>query len=201
MEAQAIRKERGPRAGLAARPGGRAAAVSLALVALTSTGIHAGQSPPSEPGPLAALDRFIGRWQGTSEGRPGKGTVEREYARLLNSRDVYLRNRVVYPPQEQNSKGETHEDIGVFSADRARRRIVFRQFHVEGFVNQYVEEPGGSGDTLVFVTEAIENIPPGWRARETYTFHGPDELEETFELAEPGKPFEVYSRARLTRVK
>jgi hypothetical protein len=30
---------------------------------------------------------------------------------------------------------------------------------------------------------------------------GPDELEEVFELAEPGKDFTVYSRARLKRVK
>lgn len=51
------------------------------------------------------------------------------------------------------------------------------------------------------VTEAIENIPAGWRARETYVFDGAARLEETFELAAPGKDFEVYSRNRLTRVK
>lgn len=55
--------------------------------------------------------------------------------------------------------------------------------------------------TLVFVTEAIENIPPGFRARETYLLRGADELEEVFELAEPGKEFEVYSRTKLKRVK
>jgi hypothetical protein len=31
--------------------------------------------------------------------------------------------------------------------------------------------------------------------------HGADELEEVFEIAEPGKPFAVYSRTRLTRVR
>ena len=41
------------------------------------------------------------------------------------------------------------------------------------------------------MTESIENIPAGWRARETYVTHGPDEFEEIFELAEPGKPFVV----------
>ena len=50
-------------------------------------------------------------------------------------------------------------------------------------------------------TEAIENIPPGFRARETYTRRGPDAFDETFELAEPGKDFEVYSRTRFTRVR
>ena len=52
----------------------------------------------------------------------------------------------------------------------------------------------------MFTTEAIENIPPGWRARETYVI-GADRLEEIFELAEPGKDFAVYSRNRLTRAR
>jgi hypothetical protein len=68
-------------------------------------------------------------------------------------------------------------------------------------VNQYVEDGDSSPTRLVFTTESIENIPAGWRARETYVVHGPDEFEEIFELAESGKPFELYSRARLTRVR
>ena len=53
----------------------------------------------------------------------------------------------------------------------------------------------------MFVSEAIENIPAGWRARETYVFTGPDAFEETFELSEPGKPFEVYSHTTLRRAR
>lgn len=98
-------------------------------------------------------------------------------------------------------QGEIHEDEGWFSFDRARRRIVLRQFHVEGFVNQYVQDTDSSPQRLVFTTEAIENISPGWRARETYIVHGPDEFEEVFELAEAGKAFELYSRARLKRIR
>jgi hypothetical protein len=159
------------------------------------------QVQPGDTPSLAALDPFIGRWRGTTEGQPGKGTVEREYTRVLKSRFVRATNRSAYPPQDRNPKGEEHEDVGLFSVDRARKRIVLRQFHVEGFVNQYVQEGGTAAGTLVFVTESIENIPAGWRARETYTWFGPDEFEEVFELAAAGKPFEVYSRARLTRVK
>ena len=44
----------------------------------------------------------------------------------------------------------------------------------------------------MFTSEAIENIPAGWRARETYVMTSADAFEEIFELAEPGKPFEVY---------
>jgi hypothetical protein len=78
---------------------------------------------------------------------------------------------------------------------------VLRQFHVEGFVNQYVAEPADDPRTLRFVSESIENIPLGFRARETYRIVGPDEFIETFEMAEPGKDFEVYSEARLKRIK
>jgi hypothetical protein len=111
-------------------------------------------------------------------------------------------NRSEYPPQQKNPKGEIHQDEGFFSLDRAPKRLVFRQFHVEGFVTQYVEDTELSSlNTLVFVSEAIENIPTGYRAKETYVIHGPDDVEEVFELAAAGKPFEVYSRTRLKRNK
>ena len=51
---------------------------------------------------------------------------------------------------------------------------MLRQFHTEGFVNQYVEDTTSPSTRVVFNTEAIENIPAGWRARETYVLHGPD---------------------------
>jgi hypothetical protein len=159
------------------------------------------QEAGTQPTPFAALEPFIGRWQGTTEGQPGTGTVEREYVRILNDRFVHLRNRSTYPPQERNPKGEEHEDVGIFSVDKARKAIVFRQFHVEGFVNEYVQELPSTSGTLVFVTQSIENIPAGWRGRETYRVIGVDEFEEVFELAAPGKPYEIYSRARLKRVK
>ncbi|MBL7861883.1 MAG: hypothetical protein JNJ65_12030 [Cyclobacteriaceae bacterium] len=53
--------------------------------------------------------------------------------------------------------------------------------------------------TLVFLSESIENIPLGFRAKETYQRINEHEFTEIFELAKPGKEFQVYSRARLTR--
>jgi THAP4-like, heme-binding beta-barrel domain len=178
---------------------GTTVAIALCLV-VPAVLAHASQ-PSASNQSLATLDPFIGRWQGTSEGQPGTGTVEREYTRILNSRFVRVTNHSVYPPQARNPKGEQHEDVGIFSVDTSRQRIVFRQFHVEGFVHQYVQETASADRTLVFVTESIENIPSGWRAREAYHLISADEFEEVFELAEPGKPFEVYSRARLKRAK
>jgi hypothetical protein len=180
----------------------RAACATLVVTAscLLAAGPVTGQQPPAAE-PFARVDFLIGQWEGTAEGRPGKGTVRRAYTRALNGQFIRVLNRSEYPAQEKNPKGEVHEDEGFISVDRARQKLVLRQFHVEGFVNQYVEEPDATPGRVVFSTESIENIPPGWRARETYVLHGPDEFEEIFELAESGKPFEVYSRSRLQRVR
>jgi hypothetical protein len=174
--------------------------VAILLTTALWPGVVASAAQTSAQGDsLALLTGLVGRWTGTTEGQPGKGTVAREYERILGSRFIQVRNRSTYPAQEKNPKGEVHEDTGIFSFDSARKRVVFRQFHSEGFVNQYVLDPASTPERLVLITEAIENIPTGWRARETYLLTGPNQLEETFELAEPGNEFEVYTRNRLTR--
>lgn len=185
-------------------PRGRSTRSSTVILALLTILVGGPASALARQGtagddPLQPLDFLLGSWRGTSTGKPGEGRVEREYRRALNGRFIHVQNRSVYPPQSANPKGEVHEDVGFISFDRARSRFVLRQFHTEGFVNQYVSEPGGSDRVWAFSSEAIENIPAGWRARETYTRRGANEIEEVFELAAPGKDFEVYSRARLTR--
>ena len=173
--------------------------LGLSLVCLLLAGTVAGEQP-NPVDPFERVSFLIGRWEGTSEGQPGKGTVRREYTRVLNGRFIRVRNRNEYPPQEKNPKGEVHEDEGFISFDRARKRLIYRQFHVEGFVNQYVEDGDSSPSRVVFTSESLENIPAGWHAQETYVVHGPDEFEEIFELSASGKPLERYSSARLKRV-
>jgi hypothetical protein len=177
----------------------RALGCALVTIALTSQ-VLSGQGPsPATEDPFQAIRFLLGRWEGTTEGQPGKGTVSREYSTALNARFIRVRNRSTYPPQPANAKGEVHEDEGFISFDRSRKKLVLRQFHVEGFVNQYAED-STAPDRLSFTSEQIENIPPGWRARETYIPRGPNAFEEVFELAEPGKAFEVYSHARFKRL-
>ena len=171
-----------------------AAAVSLSVSEVS------GQKPTPPPDKWAALRFVLGTWEGTSSGRPGEGTVRRQYQLVLQDQFIEIRNTSTYPAQPKNPKGEVHHDLGYFSYDRMRKRLILRQFHVEGFVNQYVQDLVPPAGALAFTSEAIENIPFGWRARETYIVHGPDEFEEVFELAESGKPFELYSRTRLKRV-
>jgi hypothetical protein len=148
----------------------------------------------------APFNFFAGSWQGSGNGKPGQSQVERVYEFVLNGQFLHARSTSLYPPQEKNPKGEQHQDWGLISYDQARSTFVLRQFHVEGFVNQYVlEQMSEDGQTISFVTESIENIPSGWRAKETYQILDPDTFVERFELAAPGKEFELYSESRLTR--
>jgi len=145
---------------------------------------------------------MIGKWSGTSEGQPGKGMYERSYEIVLNKKFIEVKNKSSYPPSASNPKGEVHEDRGFISYDKARKTFVLRQFHIEGFVNQFkIESISPDGKTIVFISESIENIPAGYRAKESYQIVNENEFIETFELAEPGKEFELYAKAVLKRVK
>jgi hypothetical protein len=142
---------------------------------------------------------FIGTWTGTGEGVNGKGTYERTYQFVLNKKYIEVKNKTVYPVTKEKPKGYVHEDVGYISYDKMRKTFIFRQFHGEGFVNQYtLDSLSEDKKTIVFVSEAIENIPQGWRARETYTV-SQNSLTEDFNLAEPGKEFTPYTKASLNR--
>jgi hypothetical protein len=154
---------------------------------------------PAPADPWAAVRFLVGEWHGESDGKPGKGTVKRTYRFVLADRFLHEVNVSTYPPQPKNEKGEVHEHWSMISRDRARKTIVLRQFHQEGFVNQYAQKAGEPAATLVFESEAFENIPPTWKARETYEKVSADEFVETFELAQGDAPFEVYSRTRFRR--
>lgn len=144
---------------------------------------------------------FIGTWHGSGQGRPGHSRVQRQYQFVLGGQFLQVQNRSIYDPQDKSPDGEVHEDWGLIGYDRTRQVFVFRQFHVEGFVSQYVlDSLTDNGQTIRFITEGIENIPTSWRARETYRKLSEDEFVEVFELAEPGKDFAVYTENHLQRV-
>jgi hypothetical protein len=162
-------------------------------------GTRAEESPA--PDPWQPMARFVGEWQGTASGEAGSGSVTRRYAKVLGGRFIQESNTTTYPPQEKNKAGEVHEHWGMFSYDKGRKTLVLRQFHTEGFVNTYRQSSQPGVEKLVFESENFENFSNSWKARETYEFAGEDQFVETFELAPPGKPFQVYSRSELKRVR
>jgi hypothetical protein len=147
------------------------------------------------------LKFFVGFWEGTGEGTSGTSKVEANFKFVLNENFLEARYKAVFEPQEKNPKGEVHEDFGYFSYDTSRKKFVYRQFNIEGFVNQFVlDSISPDGKTIIFITENVENGPPNLRARTTYKILNNDEFEEIFELAFPGKDFEVCVKNHFNRI-
>lgn len=164
--------------------------------------LAAGQEPVKKPDVWTPFKYFLGNWQGEGKGQSGVSQLDREYQSILNGKYIQIRHKSVYAPQAKNPKGETHEEISLLSYDRRGKSFMFRQFHVEGFVIEYkAETVSEDGKLIVFTSESIENIPAGWRARETYRIVNENEFTETFELAEPGKDFHVYTTNHFKRKK
>lgn len=162
----------------------------------------AAQSAEHKVDMWAALRSLQGQWQGKSSGQPGEGSVVRQYEFILNERFLHERNTSTYPPQEKNKMGEVHQHWSFFSFEKKRKTILFRQFHQESFVVTYaLNSAESSARKLVFESEQFENVPSTWKARETYELISENDFVETFELAQDGHSYVVYSRAHFQRAK
>ena len=168
----------------------------LPLVVLMAIGA------PAQSDPWAPVRVFEGKWEGMVTGTPGKQSTSREYQFVSNSTFLWQHDHSVYEAKSPDAPPKVREDFGYFSYDKLLKQIVWRQFHSEGFVNEYrLESASADGRALEFVTVRIENLPPGWKAKKFYRVLSTDEIEETFSLAPPGKDFDVFTVAHLKRVK
>jgi len=117
--------------------------------------------------PFEHLDFIIGQWAGTGTGF-GNNTsaIESEFRYVRDSSFIEVRNESRFEPTDENPEGEHHIDHGFISFDKSRKLIVFRQFSIEGYVNQYILNNTLSDEvTMVFETELIENFVQGGKAR------------------------------------
>jgi len=159
-------------------------------------------SAVAQPDPWAPVRVFEGKWEGTVAGQPGKQSSSREYQFVSNGAFLWQRDHSVYEARSPQDAPKVREDFGYFSYDKLAKTLVWRQFHSEGFVNEYrLESVSPDGKGFEFVTVRIENLPPGWRAKKSYRVLSADEFEETFSLVPPGKEFSAYTVALLKRAK
>ena len=180
--------------------------IFLLLAALTACVGSASFSPAEKqtPGPEGSestdpwgpLRLLEGTWEGAIDGRLGQGKGLRRFSFILDAKFVLLRHVSVRLPQEKSPKGDHHREFGVFSFDRERNTLVYREFLVEGYVNRYTcdVDPG----RLLCTTESVEN-GPGMRARYTLEISDGYRHNEIFELAMPGEELQVYFTNRWTR--
>ena len=150
--------------------------------------------------PWSAFRFLVGSWDGQETGAAGIGKGDRTYEFIMGGKYLLHRNTSKFEPQARNPDGEVHEDWAIFSYDENRGRLALREFHIEGFVIDYVlahfdEEM----KRAVFVSEKIENGTPGMTARYTLTFTSEDAFEELFEIASSGHDLEVLIRNSWAR--
>ena len=164
-------------------------------------------SPAEEqPDPWGPYRFLVGHWNGRIGGNLGTGAGERTYEFVVG--DIYLMSRHSShrPPQPESPKGDVHEEIGIFSFDRERNVIVYRQFVAEGYVNTYRCETMDGANGFVCNTESVES-GSGVRARWTVKRIAPsaseetseEAFEDTFELGWPGKELQHLFTNRWTR--
>lgn len=158
--------------------------------------------PPRKPTMTNHLEPFaffLGEWLGSGESFGEEATVKRSYRVVLDGNFVQAKTRAE-SRTDDGTPGEVREDWGMVSFDDARDTIIVREFHSEGFVNQYkVTSISEDGRRIVMETESVEN-GGDLRARLTIDILEENEFEETFELAADDEPFKVWATARLHRM-
>ncbi|WP_243300682.1 DUF1579 domain-containing protein [Geothrix oryzisoli] len=172
---------------------------ALALACLIGTApLAQAQDRPSDP--WSPLRFLVGEWRGAVTGEQGTGTVTRRYRFILSGEYLQERSMASFPPQPLHTDGTVLNYASFLMQDRARKTVLFRQFHQERVNGIFVLSKTQSGPTkLVFESEQLDNAPATWKARETFEVVSPDEYVETFEVAEGGKPLVVRSRIQFKR--
>lgn len=128
--------------------------------------------------PWATIRVFEGKWEGTVTGKPGKQFSSREYKFTLDGKFLSQRDNSVYEAKSAEGTTRTRVDFGFFSYDTNLKKIVWRQFHSEGFVNKYtLDSVSADGKSFEFVTTKIENLPPGFRAKKSFRVVSRDEID------------------------
>ncbi len=168
------------------------------LVACTAAVLGVASAGPvtqSQQDVWAPLRGLVGIWQGTSEGKFGPATLETTWKFVLDGKFLQSTTMSI-------SDDEVHQDLGMLSYDKERKRFVYRAFYSEGYVSKYLLSISEDGKTLEFETESVENgFAPGLRAKDTLAFVGANELRGTFALATGSNPYETCISSQLWRKK
>lgn len=154
------------------------AAAVLALIAtLTPAGAQEEPTPDRPSDPWAVLKQLEGTWDGEIDGKLGTGRGVRRYQLILDDQFLLCRHRSVRLPQDKSPAGDQHEELGVFSFDRERQAIVYREYMIEGVVVRSRCQAAGS--KLVCTSEAVES-GPGIRSRLTLEITDRYRFTETY---------------------
>lgn len=133
------------------------------------------------------LSFILGEWSGTGSGFGNKTSViESSFQLVMEGKYIEVINDSRVEPTETKPDSKHHIDKGFISFDKNRNSIIFRQFNVEGYINQYLLVDSLSNESLlVFETEMIENFEPERKARWTIKKLSESQIETTFDVLFP----------------
>lgn len=160
------------------------------------------------PGTLHAQEeayekfRFLlGEWEGRGTGFGNdSSTINSSFRLVMNGTYIEVKNESRFEPSDTKPEGEVHKDHGFISYDSQRDKLVFRQFNIEGYINTYQFVDSLSNEQRwVFLTESIENFPPGGAARWTIRKINENQCETLFDVSFPGQDFSCFGTNRLHR--
>ncbi len=89
--------------------------------------------------------------------------------------------------------------MGIISACPSESDYVMRMYSSTGFMTRYNISVAPDGSSIRFAPEGGDMVPSGWLFRRTLARAGEGLLDETVEVAPPGKDFFVQYTARLTK--
>lgn len=171
--------------------------IKLLIIGLVLTfGLSFGQSNPFD-----RLSFLMGEWSGNGSGFGNeKSKIESVFKFVIGGKYIEVKNESRFEPTEKNPEGEHHIDKGFISYDKIRKSIVFRQFNIEGYMNQYLLSDSLSNDSLlVFETELIENFLPGGKARWTIKKISETQIETIFDVSFPNKEYSCFGINNLNK--
>ena len=154
-------------------------ATLIALFMLMVSVFTNGQTDPFEK-----LNVLIDDWTGSGSGFGNETSkIESSFQYVMDGKYIEVVNDSKFKPTTDNPRGEHHVDKGFISHDQERKLIMFRQFNIEGYINQYALNTSVSNDsTLVFETEEIENLSGG-KARWTILINSDIKVETVFDVS------------------
>lgn len=143
---------------------------------------------------LEQFNFLEGNWAGTGSGFGSEtSTIKASYHFVMNKKYIEVNHESIFKPSINNPKGDHHIDHGFISYDGLRKKIVYRQFNNEGYVNQYILNDSLSTENIfIFDTETIENFMPGGKARLTIKKISKAEIETIFDVSFPNKEYTCF---------
>lgn len=158
-------------------------------------------SSSSQSRPFDRLNFLLGTWEGEGTGFGNeKSAVHSEFNLVIGDQFIEVSNQSWFEPSGDNQEGEIHLDRGYISYDKTRDKIIFRQFHIEGYVNTYVlVDSLSSPDILVFRTESIENFMPGGKAQWTIRKTDETHIVTIFDVSFSGAGYTCFGTNRLQK--